>query len=219
MEPDEAQRVFEPFIQADPSMRRRYGGTGLGLAIAKSLAQALGGDVRIEKTAKGQGTTISAEFNIEATPVDEQTRSGTPEAKKIEVDKGDLNSKRILVVDDVDDNRVLLRRFLEPSGVHVEMASNGCEALEKASQTELDGVLMDIQMPVMDGIATTEALRHAGFTKPIIAITAHSGREDHERCERAGCTGVITKPVTRDNLLSQLGSFLRRVPQKSLTFV
>jgi signal transduction histidine kinase len=256
MLPQEAARIFSPFTQADSSMRRKYGGTGLGLTISKNIAQALGGDVRIVRTAPGQGSVFEVSFAVQpapasvaatffataataptsapaampsnatssnssssAVPIREArnaadrpsaSTSGTnpsaapPSASADKV----LASKHILVVDDVEDNRTLFTRYLGPSGALIELASNGREAIEKATQSDWDVVLMDIQMPVMDGLEATAELRRRGFTKPIIALTAHARQENLDRFLAAGFSDTLVKPVTRSDLVNKITSFV-----------
>jgi len=119
-----------------------------------------------------------------------------------------LKGKHILVVDDVADNRILVERYLTPSGVAVSMASGGGEAIQKATHEECDLVLMDIQMPGMDGCEATAQLRAQGFKKPIIALTAHALGDELNRCLLAGCNLALTKPITKRSLVEQLSQVL-----------
>jgi CheY-like chemotaxis protein len=142
-----------------------------------------------------------------------RAESAQPEAKKIEVAPpatlGDaLKGKRILVVDDVADNRVLVERYLTPSGVAVSSASGGSEAIEKATHQECDLVLMDIQMPGMDGCEATQKLRAQGFKKPIVALTAHALEDELNRCLSAGCDLALTKPISKKALVERLTQIL-----------
>lgn len=119
-----------------------------------------------------------------------------------------LRGKHILVVDDVADNRVLVERFLTPSGVLISTASGGQEAILKAETEDCDLVLMDIQMPGMDGCEATQALRANGFDKPIVALTAHALGDELDRCLEAGCDLALTKPISKRSLIDRLAQIL-----------
>ena len=224
MSREETVRVFEPFAQADGSTRRKFGGTGLGLAISKQLAKAMGGDVKITASSAESGSTF--EITISATIDRDRSHHGdikstirgtnkvilnsaVPDSAK----SGTLSGKKILVVDDVLDNRVLIERFLRPSGAHIELAVSGAEAIAYVAAGSWDVVLMDIQMPNMDGYETTSHLRQAGFQQPIIALTAHAMREELDRCLHAGCDTTLTKPVTRKDLIAKLLDVLDIAPR------
>ncbi len=199
----ETQQLFEPFSQADASTRRRFGGTGLGLVISRKLARSLGGDVRLIETRKGQGSTFEVVVRVQAAP--KKTDMKAP----IAIDSaGILKGKKILVVDDVADNRTLVERYLTPSGVIVSKASSGAEALSQIEADEADLILMDIQMPEMDGYEATTKLRAMGFKKPIVALTAHAMRDELDRCLKAGCDMTLTKPITKAALVEQLAKIL-----------
>lgn len=207
---DDAKRVFEPFAQADSSTRRRFGGTGLGLAISKQLAKSLGGDVILRQSAPGQGSTF--EITVQAPKSEAAANSGRVGAHDIEKlhradlieDADQLKGRRVLVVDDVSDNRTLIERYLKPQGIVVGLAAGGQEAVDLAKSRDWDAVLMDIQMPNMDGYEATAKLREIGFKKPIIALTAHAMREELERCLSAGCDMTLTKPVAKRDLIKRL---------------
>jgi signal transduction histidine kinase len=224
---EEASRLFAPFAQADNSTRRKYGGTGLGLVISKQLAKSMGGSLTILSSEKGVGSVFAVELKvIEAAPkivpagssVQDSTqdhgldtnRTSLKLVENVRIGDGQdsLSGKRILVVDDVTDNRVLIERYLRPSGAYVELASGGQEAIDRARVGDWDVVLMDIQMPNMDGYEATSRLRRLGFKKPIIAVTAHAMREELDRCVKAGCNTTMTKPVTRKNLVETLKTIL-----------
>jgi signal transduction histidine kinase/CheY-like chemotaxis protein len=207
-----AERLFEPFTQADSSTERTFGGTGLGLSIARQLAVALGGNVRLLKSRAGEGSIFEITISL--------ANSGTPSKpapRPLELIKmpepASWKNRTILVVDDSEDNRSLVEFFLKSTGARVVQAASGEEALSMALRENLDLVLMDIQMPVKSGYDTTRELRKHGFDRPIIAFTAHAMREEVERCRASGCNGVLTKPVTRESLLANLEKFLRWPPR------
>jgi PAS domain S-box-containing protein len=202
MTPEQQKKVFEPFVQADSSMTRRFGGTGLGLAISKRLAKAMQGDVRLVESAKGKGTTFEATFCCSAS-----AKSHVPQPKPAAI-PGELKNKKLLLVEDSPDNRFLIQRFLADSGATVMTANNGREGAEKAFTQEFDLILMDIQMPEMDGYESLRAIRAKGFTKPIIALTAHALREERERAQREGFDDYLTKPVTKAGLIEKISRVL-----------
>jgi two-component system, sensor histidine kinase len=211
--PSDALKLFEPFAQADTSTQRKYGGTGLGLAISKQLARTMGGDVVLTHSAPGEGSTFEVTLKVPHAPESED--ASTEKTKPMPSSKsspGDaassLRGKRVLVVDDVPDNRILLERYLKPSGIVVKTASGGHEAVELMRTSEWDAVLMDIQMPNMDGYEATAQLRKLGFKKPIIALTAHAMKEELERCLAAGCDQTMTKPVAKKELIAKLAEAL-----------
>lgn len=218
MTPEQAQGIFQPFHQADPSMTRRYGGTGLGLVLARRFARALGGDLTLLETTPKKGATFcfevscgtpaAAEFyeiNNEladaASPV--IFRSGASAYPDM------LKNVRVLLVDDALDNRFLFRRFLERAGAIVEHAENGQLGVELAEKGDFDVVLIDIQMPIMDGFEATTLLRSKGYKKPIIALTAHAMKEDRDRCIEAGCNDHISKPVDATALVASIFRHVR----------
>ncbi len=207
---EQAGMLFEAFTQADNTTTRHYGGTGLGLALSKKMAKALGGNISIEKNNKAHGTTFLVELvaNKSATEADPQPQ--VPSLGK-NVRKKRLQDWKILVVDDAEDNRVLMRIFLEREGVLVDEASSGEEAIRKAQARDYDVVLMDIQMPNMDGYEALERLRSAQYRKPIFALTAHTMKEERDRALAAGFTGHISKPVVPGVLVDTLISHTRRL--------
>lgn len=194
--------LFQAFSQIDNSISRKYEGTGLGLVLSRRLAQMMGGDVTLEdgESAKGSTFIIKIALDIPNSPKPKHSM-GLPK----EVHLGQqLSSTSILLVDDVEDNRLLIQRMLAKRGAHLTLATNGQEGLSKALEKEYDIILMDIQMPVMDGYTATKKLRQAGYKKPIIALTAHAMKDDRERCIEAGCTDYLTKPVQVESLIQTI---------------
>ena len=208
----EAQaRIFEPFSQADNSVTRKFGGTGLGLAIAKKFAEAMHGGIRVESE-QGTGTqfivTVSPgsldgirRINVEEALQAREVRTGTT------LD-ANLPDCKILVVDDGSSNRKLLRLFLQRAGASIVEAENGLEAFELTAQEEFDLVLMDMQMPVMDGYTASAEIRKRGDTIPIVALTAHAMKEDEAKCLAAGCSHFLTKPIDSNKLLQLMSDIL-----------
>ncbi|RYZ58951.1 MAG: PAS domain S-box protein [Proteobacteria bacterium] len=206
---EQQSRIFEPFMQADSSVTRRYGGTGLGLALSKRLARVLGGDLILEKTDSGKGSTFTITIDIGEPLVplgsdEDKTSVKAPEREKYPSLPAHLH---VLIVDDSPDNRAIVSRFLKLSGCRFDIAENGQIAVEKALTGAFDIVLMDIQMPVMDGYQALRSLKERGYGKPIIALTAHAMKEEKDRCLEAGFTGYLSKPVDRRSLLQLIESF------------
>ncbi len=223
----DSDRLFKPFSQVDNSMTRKFGGTGLGLVLSKQIAKLLGGDVRLERSVPGIGSVFCTEACVKpATPDVEMLSSfDSPEEPKAAPPQKqiDLSHYKVLLVDDSHDNQILMGRFLKSAGAQVETASNGLEAVAQALVGEHDVVLMDIQMPHLDGYEATRRLRSQGYKKPIIALTAHALKEEREKSFNAGCSGHLTKPIQKRALLdylSQLGhSPAPSADQRSSAFV
>ncbi len=204
--------LFRPFAQVDNSHTRKYGGSGLGLDISRRLARALGGDVVVERTMVRQGSTFC--LWIPAAPLDGIliSDSGPPQTvatKKIQK----LSGARILVVEDAPDNRVLVGKFLTLAGATVEFAVNGLDGVEKALKKPFDIILMDIQMPELDGYEATAHLRWKKYQGPIVALTAHALAEERAKCFEVGCDDHLTKPIDRGVLVDTLARFLVREQQ------
>ena len=208
-----AEKIFTPFLQADSSTTRLYGGTGLGLALARKFARALGGDVWLEKTELGKGSIFIVEVEAELLAQTNWVTAfrdlrGPDTISTPFVYQNHLKGAKILLAEDAKDNQILIRRFLESSGAVIDIANNGEEAIEKALSNDYEVVLMDIQMPVIDGYEATLRLRQAGYQKPIIALTAHALREEREKCLRTGCNGHLTKPLDRRRLIESLIEYM-----------
>ncbi|MFN0009993.1 MAG: PAS domain S-box protein [Planctomycetota bacterium] len=212
MSKEQISAVFRAFTQADPSMARRFGGTGLGLAISRRLAEMLGGSITVSSS-PGKGTTFHVQ--IETGPLEsvEMIRpvSGAELLRKDEPPPGHdvragaggeciLDKVRVLLADDARDNQKIVSWHLRRAGAQVEVAEDGLIAMEKALAAEAAGtgydvVLMDMQMPRLDGFAATKKLREQGFSRPIVALTAHAMTGDREQCLAAGCDDYATKPI------------------------
>jgi len=193
---DKHQAVFEAFTQADASMSRRYGGTGLGLAISRRLAALLGGDLAVESEL-GRGSRfffrIPSRLDLEK-----------PRAAQVGAAQGPAEELhgRVLLAEDSPDSRRLLVQLLQRWGADVEVAENGRLAVERVAKSmergeAFDLVLMDMQMPEIDGYEATRQIRVLGFTGPVVALTAHAMAGARESCIAAGCDDFLTKPVDR----------------------
>ena len=183
-------RMFEPFSQADGSLTRQHGGTGLGLSMAQRIAACLGGDITVENRRDGG---VRARVRIDAPEVTEPGPQSLPGAAQ--------EKARILVVDDAPDNQRLLRAFLTKAGYEVELAANGREAVDAVAAGRFDLVLMDLQMPVMDGVSAIRELRERSFRLPIVALTAHAMAQDQQGCLQAGANAYETKPISGARLV------------------
>lgn len=214
MTTEQASRIFQPFHQGDSSMTRKFGGTGLGLSLSRQFARALGGDLTLTRTELGAGSgfllTIAApvalgtgfyRHNPERTAATSASGVVVPSAKR-------LQGASILVVDDAFDNRILVSRFLQREGAIVTLAESGEEAITKAMGSDYDVILIDIQMPGLDGFEATTILRERGYTRPIVALTAHAMQSDRHRSLAAGCNDHLTKPVNSQTLVESVQQFV-----------
>lgn len=209
--PDRVPKLFEPFSQADASITRRFGGTGLGLNLSRRFARALGGDVVLAKTVLDCGSTFVVTIDA-GTPCKFDLvpshalwqRSGNFRVESHETNSMRVDGCRVLVVDDSPDNRLLMERILKSAGANVETASDGKQGVEKAIGRDFDVILMDLQMPEMDGFQALSVLKKMGYEKPIVALTAHAMKQERERCLELGFKDHLAKPVDRKSLFSCL---------------
>ncbi len=204
--PTRAAALFQPFIQGDDSMTRKYGGTGLGLHLSRKLAEALGGTLRFEQISAHPGSLFEVTIpSIEAAADTTSQWCDRPPIAKESTAK-DLEGIRVLVVDDAPDNRTLLERLLIRSGAKVSFAEDGMSAVNQALSTPFDLILMDLQMPGLDGFAATAMIRERGIRLPIVALTAHAIDEVRDRCVTAGFNDFLSKPVNSSELLKSVKS-------------
>ncbi|MBD3672219.1 MAG: response regulator [Planctomycetaceae bacterium] len=210
---NQIEKLFQPFTQADGSTTRKFGGTGLGLSISRRLANMLGGDVKVQSQLD-EGSTFSV--MIDAGDLTGVSLIEPPKDLNVRAAEAFLQASsveplscRILLAEDGPDNQLLIRTFLEKAGANVEIAEHGQMALEAALEADnanqpFDVILMDMQMPVMDGYAATTELRNRGYHRPIIALTANAMGGDRDRCLASGCDDYATKPIDREKLISQI---------------
>jgi CheY-like chemotaxis protein len=202
--PERLAAVFEPFVQGDPSITRVHGGTGLGLSIARQLAELLGGTVHA-KSILGVGSTFTLDVpvaSIDAPQHESATQRRVPQALN-------LTGLRVLLAEDNAVNQLVAKAMLETVVAEVDVANNGSEAVEMASAGDYHIVLMDLQMPLMDGIAATREIRLREQATdrrpvPIIAMTGNSPDDYGEECRQSGMDGFLMKPVTLEQLTNML---------------
>jgi signal transduction histidine kinase/CheY-like chemotaxis protein len=220
MTESQLDRLFQSFSQADASTTRRFGGSGLGLLISKRLAILLGGDISVESSL-GRGSVFRLTLptgRLEGVPM----VAGLSEAGLADSQVQSIRrvpslppSCRILLAEDGYDNQVLITTYLVKAGATVKVVADGRRAVEEASAALAEGkpydlILMDMQMPELDGYGATSKLRLMKYDRPIVALTAHAMAGDRERCEKAGCDDYLTKPVDRATLVSLVARFTER---------
>lgn len=209
IEPTQLQNLFQPFSQANESITRQYGGTGLGLNISAHLVHALGGEIFVSSQ-PGQGTTFSfsiapetdAAMNlIDKMPEEEERhhRSSTPRPRI---------SGRVLFADDALDNRRLVDHLLKKAGAEPVLVEDGQQAIDAALQSDFDLILLDVQMPNVDGLSAARALRKAGIRTPIVSLSAGAMTSDVLKAIEAGCSMHLAKPFTRESFYQMLQKFL-----------
>ncbi len=205
---EQAAHLFQPFTQADSSITRKFGGTGLGLVLSKKLARALGGDLILVKSETGVGSQFQISIDTNHDLTAETKPKNLPSTVTTDKQALPLKDCRILVVDDSVDNVMLITRLLTHSGAHVTSVHDGAQGVQTALAEEFDVVLMDVQMPHMDGRQATQTLRQKGFAKPIIALTGHSDEEDRQKCLAVGYNHFVTKPIQRAELIQLISDFV-----------
>lgn len=213
---DQIDKLFEPFVQADTTTTRKYGGTGLGLALSRRLARALGGDLYLGQSRRGIGSSFVAFIDPgETTDLDlnsdlewDETKQVPSETSQDLFPERGLTGLRILIVEDGEENRDLFRYYLETAGAHVSEAMDGLDGVDKALTQEYDLVLMDIQMPRLDGFEALATLKQQGYKVPVVALTAHAMKAEKERCRQAGFLDHIGKPVTAKTLVETVQSLI-----------
>jgi len=205
--PEQHALLFEPFSQANASVAKVYGGNGLGLVLSRRLAQQLGGDLILLRSAPGEGAT----FRLTLRPLGTLAGLEPTSAPKKPEEAATINGLRILLAEDHPDLHISLRKLLERAGATVESAYDGREAVARAAANTFDVVLMDLRMPQMDGFQATRALRSQGYTVPIVALTADPATVHRSEALDAGCDGCLSKPFKLDDLIASIRGSSRRI--------
>jgi two-component system, sensor histidine kinase len=196
--PEKINSIFDPFTQAESGYTRRAGGLGLGLSIVKHLVQLMNGKISVKTSPSGSTFTVSFEAKI----VDSRKIANNNHQDR------SLKDYKILIVEDNEVNQLLLERILKSLDAKTYLAENGSEAVELVKSKYFDLVLMDIQMPGMDGLTATKIIKSQFPHLPVLAVTAHAFLEEIEKCREAGCDDVITKPVKKTELLEKIFRYL-----------
>jgi len=207
--PDQQARLFGAYAQAEASTARRFGGTGLGLMICCQLVELMGGAMMVESK-PGEGSSFS--YTTSLLPAIQRETSAHADKVSIASIADRTTPLRILVVDDNEINQVVACKFLQKLGCQVEVARNGREAVDSIARATYDAVLMDCEMPEMNGYEATQEIRRQEHTTtrhlPIIALTGHASSEDEQKCRQAGMDDVVTKPMTLPTLRAKLEHLL-----------
>jgi PAS domain S-box-containing protein len=198
MDPNYLNRVFDKFSQADESISRKYGGSGLGLSITKSLIEMMGGNVEIESQ-KHIGTTVKL-----TVPVQKSNESTNEKIAALDLKNPQIANMKVLVVEDNALNRAVAQAFLKRHRIHVTEAIDGLHALEIVDKDRFDLILMDIQMPTIDGIEVCAIMRSKGIQTPIVALTANAQHSEKTKCVNAGMDGYLVKPFNENELIETL---------------
>ena len=209
--PAKQRQLFQAFSQADASVTRNYGGTGLGLVISKQLIEQMGGSIRLQSQ-EGVGSSFIFSVMLGITDL-----AGVRDSKPHSIplfnnpEFQNLRGARVLLVEDNEINRIVLVELLEKQGVQVDIAENGVEALSKLDHYHYDCVLMDVQMPIMDGFQATRCLKEvtALIDMPVIAMTANAMKEDRQKCLEVGMVDFISKPILPLTLYQVLSKWVR----------
>ncbi len=203
---DQVEQLFESFTQAEQSTTRQFGGTGLGLAISKKLSNLMGGDIQVDST-PGKGATfiltIPASYS-QVVKADKTTRSQRQRTTGIR----NQFDAQVLVCEDILPNSIVINKMLQKFGINCDFAENGQEAVEQVKAKKYDLVLMDCQMPILDGYSATQQIRAFDSETPILALTANVTQEDHAKALACGMNDVITKPVQLDSLEKTITQWL-----------
>lgn len=210
IKPEDIERIFDDFVTLDSSYRRKTQGYGLGLAICRRISEGLGGQIDIE-SAPGAGSTFTVTIPITTTTqMDAESDAEAAENK-------DVETLKVLLVEDNETNRFVAVELLQAEGCDVDVAVNGIEGVEKSENGDFDLILMDISMPMMDGIEATRIIRKGGgnsASTPIIGLTAHALPHELESLTQAGMQDCLIKPLRKRNLQELLRSFIEEIPAK-----
>ncbi len=215
---EQAAKLFSPFTQADSSTTRRFGGTGLGLYISKQLAEKLGGSLSIE-SAHGLGARVVMKIKTGVIDNSQMSTGHQSATHKPDIFHSIIIPKlqgNILLAEDSADNQCLIKLYINKTGANIDTADNGKIAFDMALSRHYDLILMDMQMPVMDGVTTTAQLRKMNYQGKIVALTANATKEDRQRCLQAGCDSFLSKPIDRDVFYAELAKYLQVISRREL---
>jgi len=219
---DKQQKIFDPFVQADGSTTREYGGTGLGLTITKQLAKLLSGEITLtSEVSKGSvfSLVIPAGLDVAKQPIgDGYNITDQLDSRRDEIEEPKF-SGHVLVAEDVKTNQMLTEKLLKQMGLQVTIVDDGNKALQKVLIQEFDLILMDMQMPCMNGYEATKEMRKEGITTPIVALTANAITGDEKKCIEAGCDDYLAKPFSKKGLLEKIRKYLLSEEQASIETV
>ncbi|MGN7611261.1 response regulator [Magnetococcales bacterium HHB-1] len=218
--------IFDSFTQADTSNTREFGGSGLGLSICKQLVEHMGGEIHVESVL-GKGSIFRFSLPLKSRPKPEildqpPHKTAHKKSKHNPQKKKNIPTYKILLAEDSQDNRFLIKAFLKHLPYHIVMAENGQEAVQCVKQESFDLILMDLQMPIMDGFTATQTIRQLEQKRgdqpiPIIALTAHAFKEASDKALAAGCDFYLTKPVNKKRLQEEVGRFLKAHAKSALS--
>ena len=202
----ELQKVFERFTQAKTSTSRQYGGSGLGLTIVKGLLELMGSEIKVSSK-KGQGSVFSFTLKL---AIAEHQQSGAPQYYKSDPEQLSFSNVKVLLVEDNKVNQLVAKKFLMKWGIQVVISENGAEAIAEVNAQDFDLILMDLQMPVMDGYEATEKLREMQVKTPILALTASVRIGQKNRARQVGMDDFLVKPLTPSDLYTKISKFIDR---------
>jgi signal transduction histidine kinase/CheY-like chemotaxis protein len=204
------KNLFNAFLQLDPSNNRRFGGTGLGLFLSRKLAKLLGGDIILVKSDETNGSHFRASIQVEIVEASMDQKSEQDLESETPKSSNPVFVGSVLIVDDSEDNLTLLGHYLKNLNIHSESVNSGKEAIARALRHPYDLILLDIQMPDLDGYEVVQLLRLKNYTKPVVALTAHAMKGDRKKCLEAGFTDYLSKPIDKIQLTKILTLFLKQ---------
>lgn len=214
--------LFTPFTQESTATPREFGGTGLGLSLAKRIAQMLGGDVTLQSSVVGKGSVFSViikggafEGLWQPSQNSGAAQALSPMLKSVTKNSHLLSGITVLLCDDSTDNQILLRKYLEVNGANVDIADDGAEGLRLVDKKHYDVVLMDIEMPGMNGYEATRRLRTKNFKQPVIGLSGHALESEKKRAFDSGFTAYLVKPISADDLVTEILQALRSMKPQS----
>jgi PAS domain S-box-containing protein len=213
---EQQDKLFQPFVQADNSMTRRFGGTGLGLFLSRRLARMMGGDVVLRSSQPEVGSQFIVTLEVQSA-ASEDTSKSVVKLEPLGEKSATRQQGRVLIVDDAPDNRTLIQLYVSRLGFPADVACTGPEAIELALSHPYELILMDVQMPEMDGFESVHELRARNYKGPIVALTAHTMKGDRDRCLRGGFDDYLGKPIDRNLLKQSLCKFLGPQPTLKLS--